>query len=136
MLACIFASCILFISNTVPGLCQAKDFNIIGTWDGIDGTNAKGTYIFHNDSTVILIVNGDTINPKNSKFTFNVNYSIEPISLDLLIKNIQSGREDYLRFIMKILSNDKIMLASADLPTEKPLNFDKKSNTIVLNRRK
>ena len=125
----------LSFSNVNYSFSQVNTFNIIGTWEGIDGTNTKANFIFNNDSTVLLIIAGDTAKPKNATMTYRINYSVEPVSLDIIM-GIRTEKEGYLRFIMKILSNDKIMIAGGDLPNRRPSDFNKKSNVCELNRRK
>lgn len=101
------------ISDTI------QNFNIVGKWVGEDDSNDNGGFIFDEFGYAIMLKNGEQmggrefdVNGKKGSMKYKINTDTSPKRLDITVMDLNSNNKMTMRFLMKILDGNTIVLAS------------------------
>jgi hypothetical protein len=117
---------------------------LYGLWKGVDQEDV-GFLSFNEKGFAMLSINNETlggenfaVNGINAKLTYLVNYSTNPIGLDLILTRLDSNKEvGRLLGIIEFIEDNKLKLRiNFDSPT-RPANFMPNDNddSIILERK-
>ncbi|MBJ2176525.1 hypothetical protein JBL43_19915 [Aureibaculum sp. A20] len=132
---------ILFISGIITS-CNTKekisDFNIVGKWKAEDNSGS-GYFIFTKSGFASYNFGNKkmdsvfTRNNKNYNFTYNIDYNMNPINLDLLLQNTETKTGMKMLGMIKLINRNEILYVRGGGNKERPTNFNQKE-TIRLKR--
>jgi hypothetical protein len=115
----------------------------VGTWKGEDSKDKIGSLVLDSSGYATLLVDNETLGGKDFEMNgikaeckYKIDYSKEPIWLDIVMYNKESQHEmGRLKGIIKFITDNKIMYR-INFEGERYTRFDPndKENTIVLNR--
>lgn len=116
-----------------------KSFNLVGKWSGVDDKNAKGTFIFDEFGYATMVQNGQSMGGKDFEFgggrasmKYILDESKSPVNFDIVIKDAASSQTMSMKFLMKVIDANTIVLAS-NFTDVRPTTFTK-VNSITLKR--
>lgn len=113
--------------------------DLIGKWEGMDRTGKMGAFQFFEDGSIILIIDGRPMggpDPNSlGRLTYTVDFSKDPIALDILGVDAVGGEHGKILMIVKFLTKDKIKIRTY-FNDMRPENFDDETidDTIILDR--
>lgn len=114
-------------------------FNLVGKWTGTEENNAKGSFIFDEFGYATMFMNGAQLGGKNFEFEgkkaslkYVIDQSVNPITLDFIVTEPTSSRKLKIMFLIKIINNNTIVIASED-DNKRPSKFTK-DNSMTFKR--
>ncbi|MEO2050970.1 MAG: hypothetical protein ABGX00_04360 [Allomuricauda sp.] len=121
-------TCFSITTDSIQLFETEKDFEIVGKWKAEDETGFV-YFTFDNDGYVIMETNETTIGGKKFQqadrefsLKYSVDYTTAPINLDLIFTELKSGRQMNWLFIMKVNSQNEMVLARG-MNGERPKDF-------------
>lgn len=115
-----------------------SEFSIVGKWQGQD-ENETGYIIFQKDGYAYfdfqgLIMGGEefVIKGQKASMTYEVDYSKTPMTIDLIVKKIESGEIKKLLCIAEIINENQIKL-QIDFNDNRPTEFNE-NDSLIFNR--
>lgn len=133
---------VLFYSLSVSSQKYEID-DLYGAWSDTSSTSGGGGFIFQSDSSWFLIMNGNITGGKNWKdgekrFSnfYTSDFNSIPMSIDLIIKDLEKGNIKTLPGIFEFLEKEVIKIRIG-FDGIRPRDFNKEKNeTIILIRSK
>ena len=117
---------------------EIDEFSLIGKWKG-EADNEVGYIVFQEDGYAYLEFQGQIIGGKEfvikgekGSMYYEVDYDKTPITVDLIVKKIESGKTKKLLFIAQIVSENQIKM-QLDFSGVRPTEFDD-ANSLIFNR--
>ncbi len=113
---------------------------LIGKWEGIDRTGKPGAFSFHEDSSVILIIDGKPLGGPEAGglggLVYSADFSKDPIELDIIGVGGEGEEHGRILMIVRFLSPDRIKIRTF-FNSIRPKDFSNETidDTIVLDRR-
>lgn len=117
-----------------------KKISIIGRWQGVDRTGKEGSFNFFENGTMELIIDGRPLGGTEQNgfggLNYTINFENDPITLDIVGKDLAGTERGKILMIIKFLSGDKIKIRTF-FNDVRPDNFDNESidDTILLDRK-
>ena len=111
---------------------SAQDYKIDGKWTGIDDKGDSAIIIF-SANKAIMEFGGE----QASSFDYKINYTTNPISMDLIMKN--EVQEEVIPALIKFLDANTIKWELFPYASSRPIKYSSESNeinetTIILKR--
>ena len=125
----IVALFLLSLALTSFTINKSPDFNIVGTWQGVDDKEV-GYFIFEEDGYAFfqhqgLKIGGKEFDIKGKKgsMSYEIDYASDPMKIDFIVTILEQNETKRLLCIAKKITNDKIKIA-VGFSGERPAIFE------------
>ena len=115
-----------------------SEFSIIGKWEGQD-ENESGYIIFQKDGYAYFDFQGQVMGGKEfvirgqkASMTYEVDYSKTPMTIDIIVKKIETGEINKLLCIAEKIDKNQIKL-QMDFTGVRPTQFNE-NDSLIFNR--
>jgi hypothetical protein len=105
-----FSILFLLLSCLILSCADSPNSKIIGEWTGTTDKGKTGSFIFYKDGSFKLIVGTFVFPVKGFDSQWKIDTSHNPLHLDLIITNLDTGLKKTLEALIESLTEDKMTL--------------------------